>query len=195
MISYIILFSLIGLIFIIPKKYFEKYGIVLLMAILAIFFGIRNDVAVDDANYIIIFQRFSKSLEDATLYYTNLEMIFKIICRIVGILHMNYKAVFMLYSALSFTFLGLFLKKMNLTKGEILIFMMTFFAMAFFTYMTIMRQFLAITMALYGMALFLEKKYRTGIVLILISALFHNSTMVMIPLLPVFLNKVKLDYQ
>ena len=164
------------------------------MVVFAIFFGTRNNVAVDDLNYIKIFYTFSKSLENIN-GYPNVELIFKVICRIIGFLHMNYKAVFLLYSALSFTFLGLFLKKINLSKRNLFIFVMSFLGIAFFTYMTVMRQFLAITMALYGLALFNERKYKRSIALILISALFHNSTIIVLILLPIFIDKFKIDYK
>ena len=195
MLAYIILFICIGAIFLIPKKHFEKCGLILLMITFSIFFGIRDNLAVDDINYINIFSTFSNSLENINVYYPNIEMIFKVICRIIGFLHLNYKAVFLLYSSLSFTFLGLFLKKLNLSKKELSLFIMFFLGMAFFTYMTVMRQFLAITIALYGMALFNEKKYKSSIALILISALFHNSTIIVLFILPIFIDKFKIDYR
>ena len=195
MLAYIILFICIGAIFLIPKKYFEKFGLILLMITFSIFFGIRDNLAVDDLNYIYIFSTFSKTLENINVYYPNIEIIFKVICRIIGFFHLNYKAVFLLYSSLSFTFLGLFLKKLNLTKKELFIFIMFFFVIAFFTYMTVMRQFLAITIALYGIVLFNEKKYKTSIALILVSALFHNSTIIILFVLPIFMDKFKIDYR
>lgn len=195
MIAYIILFICIGAIFLIPKQYFKKYGLVLLMVTFAIFFGIRDNLAVDDLNYIYIFSTFSKSLENVNVYYQNVEMIFKVICRIFGFIHLNYKAVFLLYSSLTFTFLGLFLKKLELSKKELSIFVMFFLGMAFFTYMTVMRQFLAIAIALYGMVLFSEKKYKPSIIWILVSVLFHNSTIVVLFILPIFMDKVKIDYR
>ena len=194
MLAYIILFGCIGIIFLLPKKYYKKCGLILLMVVFAIFFGTRNNVAVDDLNYIKIFYTFSNSLENIN-GYPNVELIFKVICRIIGFLHMNYKAVFLLYASLSFTFLGLFLKELNLNKRDLFIFIMFFLGIAFFTYMTVMRQFLAITMALYGLALFNEKKYKRTIALILISVIFHNSTIVVLILLPLFWDKFKIDYK
>lgn len=195
MLAYIILFSCLGITFLIPKKYFDKYGIIILMSILAIFFGTRNNVAVDDLNYITMFARFSKTLEGINIHYPNIEIIMKILCRIVGLLNFNYKGIFLLYSAISFTFLGLFLKKLNLPKLDLLIFIMTFVGLAFFTYMTVMRQFLAISIALYGLSFVKEKKYKKSIILIIIASLFHNSAIIMLLLMPFFMDKVKLDYK
>lgn len=198
MLAYIILFCILMLVFLIPQKYFQKYGLVLIMIVFAIFFGIRNNIALDDDNYIEIFSIFSKTLENAITSCPNIEITFKIICRILGILHLNYKSLFLVYSCISFTFLGLFLKKLELDrkKKELLIFTIAFLAVPFFIYMTVMRQFLAITMSLYGMAIVaIDKKYAKGIIFIVISALFHNSTIIALLILPFLVGKFKIDYR
>lgn len=193
MITYFILLIAIGSVFFIPKKYFEKYGVFFIVFLFAILFATRNNVAIDDVSYIKIFNRFSKTLEEMTTHYPNVEIPLKLICAFLGLLHFNYKGLFLVYALLSYLFLGLFLHKMKLTKAETFLFTITFFAMAFFTYMTTMRQFLAITIALYGLALLNEKKYGQAIAFMLIAVFYHNSTIVMLLLAPVFFNKVKIN--
>lgn len=184
--AYIILGICILIVFIFcPKKNINKYGLPICMIILALFFGCRNIVAVDDKAYIEIFNAFLNNFKNVGNRYTNIEMSYKLLCGFFGILDFNYKAVFLFYAIVSYTFLYLFLKKMNLKKEELLIFIMAFLAIGFFTYMTVMRQFLATTIALYAMTFLKEKKYLKCIVYILIASVFHYSALIMLAFIPI----------
>lgn len=185
--AYIILSICIIMVFVIcPKKYINKYGLPICMIVFALFFGCRNVVAVDDKAYIDIFNAFSNNLINVTKRYKNIEISYKLLCGFFGILGFNFKAIFLFYSITSYTFLYLFLKKMELKKEELLIFLMTFFAIGFFVYMTVMRQFLAISISLYALTFLKEKKYKICVIYILIASAFHIFSLIMLIFIPIF---------
>lgn len=180
--------SIIVVFIIIQGKNFKKVGIPLVLIFLALFFGLRDNLAIDDTSYMNIF----KDVQLGNPVY--IEQTFVIICKIVNnIFNMNYKLVFLLYAVLSFLFVYLIIKKLDIKKYEFWIFILSFIAFCFIPYLNAMRQFLASTIFIYSMLLFNEKKYLKTALLIIFAGLIHNSAYILIIFIPLFNNKMNIS--
>ena len=187
--AYIYLCISIVIVFIIIRNdKFEKIGIPLVLLFLTLFFGLRDNLAIDDNSYINIFN----NIRLGNPVYV--EKTFVIICKITNdLFHMNYKFVFLLYAVLSFLFIYLIIRKIKLKKYEFWIFILSFIAFCFTPYLNAMRQFLACTMFIYGMFLLNEKKYIKTALIIIFAGLIHNASYILIVFIPLFIDKVNIS--
>lgn len=193
--AYIILIIAILLVFIIvPKNKFTKIGLPMLFVILAVFYGIRNNIGNDDQAYIWMYQRFSKSLEGLTTAFSNIEIGYKLLSRMVGVIfNTNFKGFFLICSVISHIFLYKFVKKLELSKSEMFMFILVYLGMIFITYLIIMRQFLSIAISMYALYLFKEKKYKTSLMFMVFASIFHISALITLVVFPIFSEKVKIN--
>ena len=185
---YILLIIVIGIIFIfIPKEKFKKIGLPITLICFILFFGLRNNLGIDDSSYI---ENFNIANSMGTTY---IEKSYINISRLIYNLGMNYKAVFLFYSVLTFIFMYLIIKRLEFEKKYLFIYSMSFICFCFFPYLTVMRQFLSTMIIAYSALLLKEKRYIKALIMYMLAGYIHSSAFFMIAIMPIFLDKVKIS--
>lgn len=175
------LFLLVGIDYRISLKRYMLVPLIIMASIV----GFRYQTGGDLGNYELVYNRIINGGE------TNYEIVYIVIVRLVHFLHMNFQAVLLIYSIISFTFIYLTMKNMCRCKMEAAIFITFFYAFMFTTYFTIMRQFLsaAIIAYVFSRDYQCKKDYIISAILFIIACLSHTGAVVVIPIYIFFRSK------
>lgn len=160
------------------KKIYLSYFIIFIM--MGLIVGYRDSFGLDDAMYKNIFYNVSNS------YGINrqIESSYLLICKIVSFLGLNYQAVYLIYSLISYySFykgLTIYVSKNN----QRILFNCLFCIFFFLDSFVLMRQFLAVSL------IFLAYSYkgRRRIILFILSVFIHKSALIAI--IPMLLYKI-----
>lgn len=167
----------------------KKKGVFFSLLVLSVFYSIRDLAGIDDLGYIRLFSLVN-SIDDPERY-TNIEQSFIYISKLFSYLGFNYKGMFLFYAVMSFLFLYLALNNIIKSNLEWSVVLSTFFPFVFLTSLTLMRQFLASVIFLFAIILFTQGKKIKSHFSIVISAIFHNSSIISFPTIYIFNYKLK----
>lgn len=190
MVMYIEIIAIVLLAIFLDEEKFKKYGIPIIFISLILIGGLRNCLGLDDINYIEVYNNISAGNLSAT---RNMERIYIYISRFLSMLGFNYKALFLLYSSLTFFFIYIALKKLELKKNEYVLFLLSYLAFNFFPFLTTMRQALAMSIVFLAAVLCYKNKIIKSIILVIIAGFFHNSAWLTLPLILLFSTKIRID--
>ena len=144
-----------------------KFFFYLSIFLILIFVGFKDIMSPDFERYAITFENIEN------IGFETFEPLFFVFSKILKILGFNYYALFFLYSFLTILFILLGIKKM--TKYQAFSFLLFLLVPGFFLNMFVeMRQILAVAIAFYSVALFLDKK-KTWLLFAILSAMTHYS--------------------
>lgn len=185
MLFYISIFAASVSITLLSKK---KKAVILSLLILWALFAFRNEVGMDDRAYIQAFESINLGWD------YEIEWTFKLISHIATFLGFNYKFVFLIYSTISFTFIGLSIKLLFNNNIYVALFLSSFLGLAFVPCISVMRQFLSASICFYAFIIYIMKdKKMLGILLCIIATFFHDAAFISIPIL-IFFPKFKISY-
>lgn len=141
--------------------------------------AIRNiSVGTDTKTYIEIFYSIRKGVSWHEQRY---EPLYLALIKFIDFLGLNHRGMLVIFSFLTYLFVFL-----SATRKYLYLIVPIYILIAYPYSMSVLRQGLAITIAMYALRLFLERKYIKTIIWILISAGFHVSGMVYLPLFLLF---------
>ena len=175
MLFYILLFAVtVGILLCSRKKSAAKLSIGILWAV----YAFRDDIGLDDGNYIQVFDYLKKG------WGYDVEWSYRKLCEIAIKIGMNYKFCFFIYGTLSIILLykamDIFFIE-NFKKG---VYLACFFGTVFVSSVTVMRQFLAACFCFYAAALlYKENKLLKPLLLCVIGVVFHTGAVFAIPFL------------
>lgn len=138
--------------------------------IMALFLGLRNDIGLDDGMYLRTFQEIrsdGSSWRDIEASYT---WISKIVQSVGGTVQL----VFLIYAIITCFFLYLSIKKLVKNENR-WIFFGIFLSFMFLSSITLMRQFAAGSLVLYGYCNWRENKWKKSIVILFMAGMLHTS--------------------
>lgn len=147
-----------------------------------------RDISVgsDTVTYVSMFY----GINDRPFLYENYEPLYVALNRFVGFVGLGYRGMLIIFSFLTYLFVFL-----SVPRKYLYIVVPMYILIAYPYSMSMLRQALAITIAMYALRLFLNKMYIKTIIWLFISAGFHKSGIVYLPLfLFFFLFKVKTKY-
>lgn len=173
---YIILFtSLVGLMGLYDYNYNKKHkkicNIIFLIAFIVLTFvsGFRYYVGTDYANYIKYYHS-----------YSFLEIGDRVLFQIANMISAEPQTIIFIYSFLTNLLVMLAIKKLGKKNGTMLIFASYLFIYLPFSY-NIIRQGLSMALALYALAFLQNNQKKQTILLLFLSFLIHNSTIILFP--------------
>ena len=192
-------FIVFFLLLILPKKNINKSAFILLL----IFLSIRYDIGFDFPEYYKVGKEYEMlgtslfvNLKDYVrgegyLYY-KIEILNRVLYQITWFLK-NPQVIIFLYSFLELYFIkkGLDRQKINSRYVWILFFSFPIFM---FSYMSIMRQSVAMSIIFYNYNNFIEKKHIKSLIFIFIACLFHNTAIIAIFIYLIVLLNINLKY-
>lgn len=145
----------------------------LIVLILIIFAGIRYYSGFDYVNYVRIFKRAMDSIR-----YLNVEYGYYLLNKFLGFVTNNAQVIFLVMAILILAIKGFIIKKRS--RAEFLSIYL-YFAMYFLVYdMGQIRSSLAQALTFLAIYLYIDKKVKSSIVLILIAATFHTSALIIL---------------
>ncbi|MCQ6358780.1 EpsG family protein [Bacillus cereus] len=185
MIFYFSWFILVFLLLVL-KKQKNRVNVIIVFALFTLVYGIRDYGGVDDLTYITAF---NNAISGDIVY--GLEGSYLVISKFLGSLGFSYKAVFLLYATISFTFMYLAFKKLCKDKHEWIIAMLGFLVFAFFPTITVMRQFAAAATLTYAFTLKLQGKNKLPLVFIGLASVIHVGSVIGFLIYPLFFINLK----
>ena len=144
--------------------------------IMATFLGLRNGIGLDDEMYSRTFQEIYSNGSP----WRDIEVSYTWISKIVQLLGGTVQLVFLIYAIITCFFLYLSIKKLVKNENR-WIFWGIFLSLMFLTSITLMRQFAAGSLLLYGYCCWRENKRKITIVLLILAGIFHTSAFLAIP--------------
>ena len=172
---YILLFVFtVGILFCSRKKSATRLSIGILWAV----YAFRDDIGVDDGNYIQVIDYLKRG------WGYDVEWSYRKICELALKIGMNYKFCFFVYGTLSiillYKALDIFFEG-NFKKG---IYLACFYGTVFVSSVTVMRQFLAACFCFYAVALlYRDNKITKPLLMCAIGVVFHTGAIISIPFL------------
>ncbi|EPD52347.1 hypothetical protein HMPREF1210_01700 [Paenisporosarcina sp. HGH0030] len=168
------------------KKQKSKINIIIIFILFTLVYGSRNYGGVDDVTYI---SAFNNVLSGVEVY--GLEDSFLLISKFFGVLGLNYKAVFLFYASISFTFMYFSYIELCKTKRDWIIAILGFFVFSFIPTITVMRQFAAAAIITYALILKLKGKNKLSLIFIGFASLFHLGSVIGFIIFPLLSIKLK----
>ncbi|CAG9612123.1 hypothetical protein BACCIP111899_01295 [Bacillus rhizoplanae] len=168
------------------KRQRNKINVILVFILFTLVYGSRDYGGVDDLTYI---SAFNNAISGNIVY--GMENSYLVISRILGGLGFNYKAVFLVYATISFTFMYFAYKKLCNDKYDWIVAMLGFLVFAFFPTITVMRQFAAAAILTYAFTLKLKGRNKLSLVFIGLASLVHVGSVIGFLLFPLFSIKFK----
>lgn len=190
MVIYIEIILILLLSIILKNDKFKKYGIPIIFIFTLLIVGTRNELGLDDKNYIEIFNNVKIGNMNGT---RNAEYSYILISQVVAKCGFNYKMLFLVYSIMTFGTMYICIKKLDINKIEFVIFMLSYLIFCFSAFLTTMRQALAASIVFLAFIMIKEKKYKRGILLTIIAGFFHNSAWMCLPILIIFSDRIKIN--
>lgn len=172
---YILLFVFtVGILFCSRKKSATRLSIGILWAV----YAFRDDIGVDDGNYIQVIDYLKRG------WGYDVEWSYRKICELALKIGMNYKFCFFVYGTLSiillYKALDIFFEG-NFKKG---IYLACFYGTVFVSSVTVMRQFLAACFCFYAIALlYRDNKLTKPLIMCVLGVVFHSGAILAIPFL------------
>ena len=148
--------------------------------------GLRHiDVGTDTSYYVTVYERFMNSEYHAFLF-THFEVGFQALYTGLNILNADSQVLLLLISAVTmFNFAYFIFKNSDNVWLSTFIFACMFYPNSF----NIMRQYLAISIAINAFQLFMENKYIRASIVIICASMFHMTSLILF--VPMILYKVK----
>lgn len=183
----ILVFILLFLALIIPKKNDLTYCVIAFIVLATISALRANSVGTDAAMYTRAFSWIYSYKLDIALNKTRYEIGFVILCKVLSIIWNNPQILLMISSIIINLFITEFIYKNSSNKrlSIILYVLLT----TYFTYMNIIRQALAIAIILHFYEYLKKDKIKMYIIGIIIATLLHSSAIIM--LIPIFIRNKK----
>lgn len=171
----LILFAVIGQIFIENnKKNWQNGFLLLLFLLLFIFLGLRYNVGSDYQNYA---NRFINNYHRG-----NIEILFNKIVAFVNYFSLNYQMGFIISAAITMGFYFLGIRNLMYIKNKYII-LLTFFAFEFYFFtFNAVRQGIALSIFLFSIKFIQEKKILPYIFFISLAVMFHFSSIILFPM-------------
>lgn len=180
MIVLLVLIMLIFINLILKEDKYKKIGVLISFFLIFSIFAFRNQVGVDDLNYITYYNLIFEGEVKQFFSISGVENSFYYIAILLSKFGFNYKMLFIVYAFISCFFLYKITEKMEFNKKEYLLFFLSFLTFSILPYITIMRQFAAAMIGIYASLLFNDNKYIKSILLLLLAVFFHNSSIIFI---------------
>ncbi|MGR5861198.1 EpsG family protein [Bacillus pacificus] len=168
------------------KKQKNRINIIVVFVLFTLVYGIRDYGGVDDLTYITAF---NNAISGDIVY--GLEGSYLVISKFLGSLGFNYKAVFLTYATISFTFMYLAFKELCKYKHEWIIVMLGFLVFAFFPTITVMRQFAAAATLTYALTLKFQGRKKLPLVFIGLASVIHVGSVIGFLIYPLFFINLK----
>lgn len=186
MIFYILLFIItIGLLLSLKKSGNAKIVFIILWMI----YAFRDNVGVDDRNYIQVFEYLKLG------WGYDVEWSYLVLCKVAMALGMNYKFCFLVYGTLSMILLYKATDIFFETNYNKAIYLACFWGTVFVSSVSVMRQFLAACFCFFAVALlYKEGKLFKPLVLCIIGIVFHMGAVVAIPVLLLMKSDIVISY-
>lgn len=163
----------------ISKRLIEKrkkpniIGLLVLISIISIIAAFRGNLGSDTQMYINAYQYGS----DTIRRWVDFEIGFQLLMNTIRLTGMPYQFFFFVtnFLAMFFAFLVIAHERDNIN-----VFMASFLCMVDFYFLcwNIIRQALAVSMCIYALCLYLDKKWKNAILLIILASLFHTSALI-----------------
>ncbi|MBU3159855.1 EpsG family protein [Clostridium frigoris] len=169
------------------KKEESNKNIIFVFILFTLVYGCRNYGGVDDMAYISAFN----NTVNGNIVYGIKDESFLVISRIIGALGFNYKAVFLLYASISFTFVYLAYRELCYNKYEWIVAILGFLVFCFLPTITVMRQFVAASIIIYAFTLKQKNKNKLSLIFIALACIFHLGAVIGFVLFPLFSIKFK----
>ena len=186
MLFYIILFFIIvGLLLCTKSRKISKVP----FFVLWIVYGFRNNVGVDDGNYIKIFDYIQRG------WGYDVEWSYRALCKLALSMGFNYKFIFIVYGLLSIVLLykavDIFYEK-NTDKA---IYMACYLGLVLVSSVSVMRQFLAACFCFYATAvIYKENNIYKSIGYCIVGSFFHMGAVIAIPFMLLLMPQIKITY-
>ena len=167
----------------------KKQYIFIPLLILALVIGLRYQTGKDIATYEKMFDAIVHGAHYTNVQYGySIEVTFYLLTKIVNFLHLNFQALVLTYSLLSFGFIYKALLNLNLKKSEFAMFVVVFCAYEFVNFFIIMRQFLAASIIFYVFSCKADNKKKTiiNILLLVFAGFVHSAAFIIIPVYLIF---------
>lgn len=190
MVAYIGILIILLLEVILDKANFKKYGIPIVLILLMMICGLRNNLGLDDSIYISIFNNIKNGNMSGIRH---VEWTYVILSKIVIYMKFNYKMLFFIYSFFTFFILYKCIRKLNLNKYQFTMFILFYIGICFFSFLTTMRQTLAIHMVFLAAILMKENKKIRSIILVIVAGCFHNTAWGILPIIIFFYSKININ--
>ena len=186
MLFYIFLFVVVVGILLCSKK---KRTTKIAFFILWIIYAFRDNVGVDDQNYIQIFEYIQRGWE------YDVEWSYRTLCKLALAMGLNYKILFIIYGTISMILLYKAIDLLYESNVNKAIYMACFFGTVFVSSVSVMRQFLAACFCFYAAAvMYKEDKIIKPIIYCVIGSVFHTAAAISIPFIFLIRPKVKITY-
>lgn len=186
MFFYIFLFvAVVGILLCSKKKRTTKIAFLILWII----YAFRDNVGVDDGNYIQVFEYIQKG------WGYDVEWSYRALCKLALSLGLSYKILFIIYGTLSILLLYRTISILYENNVNKAIYMACFFGTVFVSSVSVMRQFLAACFCFYAAAvMYKEEKILKPIIICAIGSVFHAGAVISIPFMFIIRPKVKITY-
>ncbi len=180
----LILLALIFILLLIKNK---KISFLLIGIILTLFYTYRIIPSIDDRGYELAFNYYKQGIDISYMEFT-----FRLIVKLSLLFTDSIKMVYFIYSSLSFLFVLLTINNLYKRKIDVYIFFTYFILFLLLPTLTIMRQFLALSLVSFAFSLLLSnKKMLLPIVLVILSFFIHKTAIFILPFL--LLVKIKVN--
>lgn len=186
MLFYIFLFvTVVGILLCSKKKRTTKIAFFILWMV----YAFRDNVGVDDGNYIQVFEYIQRGWE------YDVEWSCRTLCKLALTMGLNYKTLFIVYGTLSMVLLYKAIDLLYESHVNKAIYMACFFGTVFVSSVSVMRQFLAACFCFYAAAvMYKEDKLLKPIIYCVIGSIFHTGAAISIPIMFLIRPKVKISY-
>lgn len=155
------------------RKKVHYYKLFFLVTIIAVITALRGNLGSDTQMYISVYQNGVDSISR----WVDFEIGFRLFMNIIRLTGMPYQFFFFVTSFLTmlFAFLAIAHERDNIN-----VFIASFICMVDFYFLSwnIIRQALAVSMCIYALCLYLDKKWKRALLLIILASLFHTSALV-----------------
>ncbi|MDY5181289.1 EpsG family protein [Butyribacter sp.] len=164
--------------YILKRKIKSNYYIVLVAAVCATIMMCKGSIGTDTNMYISVYENGIDSLHRWVEFEWGFQALL-IAFRSIGL---PYQAFFFTISFITMIFIFLAIKN---ERDNVNVFISTFLIMVDFYFLSwnIIRQTLAMAVAIYAMCIYLDGKYKKGIFFIIVASLFHTSAIVCLAVL------------
>lgn len=161
------------------------------LLLMGLIIGLRYQTGRDLDNYELMF---TYAVNRETEYYYGAEISYIFLCQLFDLFHLNFQALVLAYSLVSFTFIYKGLCVLQTDKKEFAGFICTFYALGFSTFFILMRQFLSASIIFYAFSRYGLKQARQEwpacSILLVMASLIHRGAIVMIPLFFLFQSRL-----
>lgn len=168
-----------------------KIYILLPLLLMGLVIGLRYQTGKDLDNYELLF---SYAVNRQTEQYYGAELSYILLSQIFDFLQLDFQAMVLTYSLVSFLLIYKGLCVLQVGKREYAGFICTFYALGFSTFFILMRQFLSASIIFYAFARYGQKRAGGDLlkcfILLIAATLIHRGAVVMIPLFFLFGSKL-----